>query len=699
MTYPQDLEKTNETVAPQALSAEPERMRRRRRRRSSTLRKLQKSLRRVRWLNILIVLVAVTSIVAISVGALIIDSVSRVETNLASLERVLNNVSSRAGTELTLDDFTRISSSVDELTDTLSTTRSRLNIVQPFARLDDSLPTTISIIDAAYQMSRAGQSILRGLQPTLSFLVAGSDDGAVVTQISSGERIVELLRVGRGQFLNAKEHLNTARARIDEINLDAVPPDLLLRFNQMNEYYALLDEIDTILIDSPDILTAALGIGTEQNYLILSQNNDELRPSGGYVSTYGWMTVRNGRVTDYSYSATTRTSPTPPDASLADQYPIPDWWLRFSEPIFAAWDGSWHVDFPSTAEMALWYYNTGDNVNAPVNGAIAVDIVGFEYLLAVIGDVIVPGYDRVVNASNFRDVIYDVRTTGELIGDDIHKEFLTALYQQIFTEWQNASFDSSKNTLVLGALLRGLQEKHIMMYFTDERLQNAIEILGWSGVQSPATDTDYLLVADANLGNKSNRSILRQLTLDVNIQDDGTTQNRATISYDYSARVAEGDPAINPPYTGPVDYNNLIQVFVPQGASLQETTNIALEPTVVENDLNTLFTTRFLVRYDSSARVQFIYDTPQIVEDFGPYRRYQLVVQKQPGTIADPVNVQVTLPPNAVPVSISPEPSASYVLEQPILEFRFDMLTDQQVDIIFRQSENTTMESAALLQP
>src|SRR3712207_7980955 len=43
-------------------------------------------------------------------------------------------------------------------------------------------------------------------------------------------------------------------------------------------------------------------ISREQSYLVLAQNSDELRPSGGYISTYGWMRVRSGRVIAYDYS-------------------------------------------------------------------------------------------------------------------------------------------------------------------------------------------------------------------------------------------------------------------------------------------------------------------------------------------------------------------------------------------------------------
>ncbi|MBC7813249.1 MAG: hypothetical protein H7175_18975, partial [Burkholderiales bacterium] len=64
--------------------------------------------------------------------------------------------------------------------------------------------------------------------------------------------------------------------------------------------------------------------------------------------------------------------------------------------------------------------------------------------------------------------------------------------------------------------------------------------------------------------------------------------------------------------------------------------------------------------------------------------RYRLLLQKQPGMLGEVVNVQVTLPLGAQVISASPEPITSYSLDQPILEFRVDLLSDEWVEIIYR---------------
>jgi hypothetical protein len=77
--------------------------------------------------------------------------------------------------------------------------------------------------------------------------------------------------------------------------------------------------------------------------------------------------------------------------------------------------------------------------------------------------------------------------------------------------------------------------------------------------------------------------------------------------------------------------------------------------------------------------------TPALVETIGPYHRYTLTVQKQPGTIQEVVSIQVTLPAGARLVHSTPQPATSYALEQPILEYRLDLTTDQRIEILYER--------------
>lgn len=645
------------------------------------LRRIRRSLWRVQWRAILLVVVAGIAVAAVAGTAVVTDAGTRVQASINSLNRVMSTLSRTPGTALTLEDYTRLRASVDDLVSTLSRADAQTAFLRPVANLNADLSGTLQTLALTRELARAGQDMLSGLEPTLYFLIGTQQQGlATAGQISTGERVVEQLSIGRGRFVSAAERLAKVGAALSAFDLSNVSPARLLEVQTLLRAHDQLQQANELLLAGPDLLTTALGLRDAQTYLILALNSDELRPSGGYISTYGWMTIRSGRVVNYNYSATTATSPNPPAAGVELPYTVPNWWIQYREPRYAAWDGSWYADYPMTADMAMWYYNTGNNPGAPVIGALAIDLTGFRYILDALGEVHVPGYDRTVTAANYRDVIYDIRATGD--GDLPHKQFLIALYQELFRQWQSVD-DQETSNRILGAIIQGLQEEHIMLHFADDALGNAMNLLNWAGSQQPATGHDYLMVADANLGNKSNSSIIRQLTYDVQINDDGTLQSRATVAYDYPAALADNDPAVDEEHHGPLDYNNLLQVFVPDGSQLDDFTGLNTPAQSIDLPAHELWLSEFTLNYDSVARLQYSYTTPPLVETVGPYQRYRLLIEKQPGTMGDAAGVQVTLPADARIVNVSPEPAARYQLEQPIVEFHLPLTTDQWIEITY----------------
>lgn len=655
--------------------------RRRRRRRSSLFRKLQRRLKKIRW-NLIALVIIVVAVITTMVGLILVtDATNQLQQSRTSFERSVEIFSKKPANEWTYSDYERLHRGVSDLLVSIDRAQSRTRFLKPIATLDSNLTTQFIVLDSSEQLGLALDYMLTGLKPTVFFLTEGQAN-TTLGQVSSGERVVELLLLGRSSFLNAEEHLTNFDTELAKIDRSAISENLFLLVEDLQNYREQIADINSALLSGSDVLTSMLGLNGTKTYLVLSQNSDELRPSGGYVSTYGWMTVRNGRIVDYNYQPTTLNSPNRPTRAIPDEFAIPRWWLPTGEPITLLWDGSWSPDYPTTAKMAAWYYDNGFNPHSPVDGVIAIDIVGFEYMLEAIGDVHVEGYPgTIVNAANFRNIVYDIRASEE--GDLPHKRFLAAVYRSIMTSWQNVPPDRKDD--VLGAQLRALREQHLMVYFTDDALNQVLETFGWSGQQQPALDYDYLMVVDANITpNKSNRSIIRQITYDVTIEANNTLHSRVTISYDYSDILARNDPAVNDNH-GVIDrYYNRLQVFVPYASNVTDLSGMPPGTETFETETHTQLVSFVAVEYNAGARYQFSYTTPALVEEFGPYRRYRLLLQKQPGTLNDAVNIQVKLPPDATIVDTSPNPVANFTLDQPVLEFRVNLTRHQWIEIVYQ---------------
>ena len=227
-----------------------------------------------------------------------------------------------------------------------------------------------------------------------------------------------------------------------------------------------------------------------------------------------------------------------------------------------------------------------------------------------------------------------------------------------------------------------LNQKHLLIYLPDSNSQEIIELLGWSGSQKMSPESDYILVADTNLGNKSNHSVIQSLTYDVEIQLDQSRTSNLRIQYDYFDTLAKDDPAVDPEFHGPIDYKTLTQIHLPANIEIIEEENLN-QMSVVQDEESSLIITRVDVDYDTSERVQLKYSTPPVENSIGDFFKYQLLIQKQPGSKVQTMNLQIKLPPEAKVVSLSPEASAEYDLGTTILDFRLDLLSDQWIEVIY----------------
>lgn len=654
---------------------------RRRRRRRNIRNRMPKNVRRyLRWRILFIAVVSALVLSGVMLTVTLTNARIDLENSISGVTRILSNLGRQDQTEITLDDLDRLLASLVELDGQLELTRNRIALVGPVTRANPDWTASVQLIDSTEQLTNGAILLLQGVEPALTTLVEGQGEVSVNSaSLSSGERVVDLLNVGQSRFTQAQNRFRQAEATMQAIDTSQISPDLLLQLETLREFHGQLIALSDGLLNASDLLTTMLGLDSTRTYLVLAQNNDELRPSGGFIGTYGYFRVDNGRIIDYFYSPSTATSPRPPtDPAFITQINPPDWWLDFENPVYVAWDASWTSDFPTTARMALDYYNTGNNPHAPLDGVIALDITGFELMLSALGSVDVPNYDVTITSDNFREAVYDIRAYGNR-SETEHKQFVAAMYRAIFAGWQ--TIDPANNEAMVTALLQALRQRHMMLYFADEEANEVVDLLGWSGIQRSGTDRDYLQVLDTNMGNKSNNSVERRVTYDVTIQPDGSLDSRLALRYDYLASVANADPAVDRRFHGRLDYYNLLQVMLPQGAQLTESSL----PRVRVDELaqHTALISRLSVPYDTTQRFETRYTVPDRLVSVGSYEQYTLTIQKQPGARVMPVDITVTLPPNATLISASPQPTEQFQLDNTILNYRLDLVTDLDIQVVF----------------
>jgi Protein of unknown function (DUF4012) len=144
-----------------------------------------------------------------------------------------------------------------------------------------------------------------------------------------------------------------------------------------------------------DGLPAFLSVDGKKTYAVLFQNNMELRPGGGFIGSYGLLTLDKGKIVDFTihdvYDADGQLKGhIEPPFPIRRYLPSAHWYLR---------DSNFDVDFLKNASQVAFFLQL--ETNQPVDGVIGVDLSFVKALIAASGSVFVPSYKETVTADNF----------------------------------------------------------------------------------------------------------------------------------------------------------------------------------------------------------------------------------------------------------------------------------------------------------
>ena len=304
-------------------------------------------------------------------------------------------------------------------------------------------------------------------------------------------------------------------------------------------------------------LSGVLGKDGRKTYLVLFQNNMEIRPTGGFIGSFAIVTFEGGRMTDFSvsdvYSADGQLKGhIEPPKPIKDYLGEANWFLR---------DSNWDPDFPTSAKRAEWFIDK--EIGRAVDGVIAIDLSPVKDALAVMGPMFLPDYNIDVTTEN----LYE--KTQEEVHEDFfpgtHKKasFLTALSRNMVE--QLADLDSSEKTGMIKTFYESLEQRHIQFYLHNEKIQSAISGLGWSGTLAQGNCgkdcyPDFVGLVEANVGvNKANYFISRDQNLAVNVLPD-RIERELTVRFKNSANPGLGLPA---------NYKSYVRILVPADAQVE----------------------------------------------------------------------------------------------------------------------------------
>lgn len=316
------------------------------------------------------------------------------------------------------------------------------------------------------------------------------------------------------------------------------------------------------LIPIAEIVPTFAGLDAPKRYLVLYENNTELRPGGGFVGNFiGTMTVETGAIsgidTEDTYAIDDLVAglvTTVPPEPLKKFLGVDAWYFR---------DANWSPDFATSAEQALSLLAQEEDLigrePSVYNGVIAVTPTLAASLLELVGEVTIDG--QTFTPENIADTLaYQVEfgfaeqglppSQRKEIVDELSEVVAERLFNLPLSSWVQVS----------GIALEAIANKQLMLYSTDADVQQALADAGWSGaVSAPEVGADALMVVDANLASlKSDPAVTRTINYRLRQNDDGRLVAQVRVEYDH-----QGDFDWKT-----TRYRTYTRVYVPLGSEL-----------------------------------------------------------------------------------------------------------------------------------
>lgn len=490
-------------------------------------------------------------------------------------------------------------------------------------------------ISAAQAGLRAADQSLAAVEPyadVLGFTGEGSFTGG--TTEDRLKVILETLDKVTPQFDQITNEMRTVESELAAIDPNRYPEDF--QGKAIRSYVLQAQELSTaavtalteyrpVLEQLPDV---AGGRGQRKKYLILFQNDNELRPTGGFMTAYAIINVENGKVeaekSDDIYEL---------DQKYRKTEPIPPELGRYltTEKFWNLRDMNVSPDFKTSMDQFHGVYQTIKGEPTNIDGIIAVDTHFLTNLMKVLGPVEVPGYGTFSAENDPRcdcpQIIYVLseiitRPTPYLRED--RKGILGPLMRSLLTKAYSAPKQQWPELFETG--FKGIMARHAQMYFLSPEAQSAAETAGAAGRMQPVENSDFMGIVNANLGGaKSNLFVTYEATQTVSAPQDGMITKTVEITYKNSRKGDNCDLE-----AGLLCLNSTLRdwtrIYVPAGSELVEAQGFTEEAKSYEENGFTVFDGFFTLEPLGTAKLKLTYKVP-----YTDPENYRLTVWKQGG--------------------------------------------------------------------
>jgi hypothetical protein len=411
----------------------------------------------------------------------------------------------------------------------------------------ESIPIANEKVKSAKDLLEAGRLLSQasvGLSSALSTL-----------QPISGENVEMASALGkmRGTLETSSDDLESALKLLGGVDAGILPVEYSNSLREMqNNLPKILQNLQE-LKRMFKLAEALAGYEQPKRYLLIFQNNNELRSAGGFMGSFALIDIKDGKITNLEVPGGGFYDL---QGSFFEKIIAPDP-MRLLGASWQIWNANWFANFSDSAKKIEWFYEKSGGPT--VDGIFAVNATILPEILKLTGNVELPEYEQILTPSN---VVIALQHEAEFNYDKkenkpkkIIGELVTVVSDKLFQD-----LDGKRLINIFSLFNNALSNKEIQLYFNDSSLQKEVESFGWAG-KVAETDGDYLMVTRDNIaGGKTDGFITQSINHEAKIQNDGSIIGTVDITLTHN-----GDK--NDVF-GKVLNKSFIRVYVPKGSTL-----------------------------------------------------------------------------------------------------------------------------------
>jgi hypothetical protein len=383
-----------------------------------------------------------------------------------------------------------------------------------------------------------------------------------------------------------------------------------------------------------------IGVTEPKKYLIIFQNSNEIRPTGGFIGSYAVLELNKGKISNLTIDDVYNPDGQIDLKKIQVSSPAPIATL-LNEPFMHIRNANWNPDFPQSARDIEDLYSkvTGENVD----GVLALDLEFAKNVLDVTGPVFLTAYNEEISAKNLYERAEYHSEFNYSDGSQQKRSFLTILGSKLMEKM--FALPKEKLLELWASTSKSLNEKHLLVYLNNNSFGAYLEQKDWDGSLAK-TGQDYLYIVNANLGGtKANYFVKNEMNYQILSETrDGLLRGALTLNYRHT-----GDSDAWP--GGP--YKDYVRILTQSGSKLMGATikydgnpeiDIFKEIVITKIGNYNSFETSFTLNPREVLTLTFYYDLPQNLSLAPDNQKYGLYWQKQPGTEGDRINFAFNAP-------------------------------------------------------